>query len=262
MNSRNRGFTLIELSIVLVIIGLIVGGVLVGRDLIQAAQIRAQMTQIEQINAATNTFRGKYNQLPADLTHTHAVAFGFTPYWDDDTSTTAEDGFIDGTAPNKTEPLVFFKNLDEAHLYACTGCIFTFDWAADKTWDLQFTAAKIGNNDFIIVLGGPAPPNYFDGVDMNKNYIEIYGSYAGSGFAMTPLQAFAIDAKMDDGLPLAGRVQAVNENGGPSGMWYGTRAPASGAAGTDNCVSTSTTPNSYNTTNKGILCGMRVEAQF
>ena len=38
---KQRGFTLIELSIVLVIIGLIVGGVLVGQDLIRAAKIRA-----------------------------------------------------------------------------------------------------------------------------------------------------------------------------------------------------------------------------
>ena len=44
---QERGFTLIELSIVLVIIGLIVGGVLVGQDLIRAAQVRATISQIE-----------------------------------------------------------------------------------------------------------------------------------------------------------------------------------------------------------------------
>ncbi|MBY0407531.1 MAG: prepilin-type N-terminal cleavage/methylation domain-containing protein [Rickettsiales bacterium] len=37
--TQEQGFTLIELSIVLVIIGLIVGGVLVGQDLIRAAEI-------------------------------------------------------------------------------------------------------------------------------------------------------------------------------------------------------------------------------
>ena len=44
---KRAGFTLIELSIVLVIIGLIVGGVLVGQELIRAAFVRAQITQIE-----------------------------------------------------------------------------------------------------------------------------------------------------------------------------------------------------------------------
>ena len=47
-----RGFTLIELSIVLVIIGLIVGGILVGQDLINAAAIRAQIAQVEKYQTA------------------------------------------------------------------------------------------------------------------------------------------------------------------------------------------------------------------
>jgi prepilin-type N-terminal cleavage/methylation domain-containing protein len=48
------GFTLIELSIVLVIIGLIIGGVLVGQDLIHAAQTRAAVSQLERYNSAVN----------------------------------------------------------------------------------------------------------------------------------------------------------------------------------------------------------------
>lgn len=43
MRSRKAGFTLVELAIVLVIIGLIIGGVLVGRDLIKAAELRASL---------------------------------------------------------------------------------------------------------------------------------------------------------------------------------------------------------------------------
>ena len=77
--SYRVGFTLIEVSIVLVIIGLLAGGVLVGRDLIEAAKIRQQITQIEQFKAAVNTFRAKYNALPGDLLFTQATAFGFTP---------------------------------------------------------------------------------------------------------------------------------------------------------------------------------------
>ena len=51
----------------LVIIGLIVGGVLVGQDLIRAAETRAQITQFEKYQSAVNTFRGKFNAIPGDM---------------------------------------------------------------------------------------------------------------------------------------------------------------------------------------------------
>lgn len=72
-----NGFTLIELSIVLVTIGLLVGGVLVGQDLIKGAEVRAQITQIEKFNTAANTFYGKYGYLPGDMTQSAAAEFGF-----------------------------------------------------------------------------------------------------------------------------------------------------------------------------------------
>ena len=57
---KKYGFTLIELSIVIVIIGLIVGGVLVGRDLIRASQLRGLISEVEEFKTAANTFRLKY----------------------------------------------------------------------------------------------------------------------------------------------------------------------------------------------------------
>ena len=76
MRDRNHsGFTFVELSIVLAIIGLLVGGVLVGRDLIKAAEIRGHVQQIEKYNAAANTFRSKYGGLPGDLLSSRAAAF-------------------------------------------------------------------------------------------------------------------------------------------------------------------------------------------
>src|ERR1700679_178462 len=72
-----QGFTLIELSIVLVIIGLIVGGVLVGQDLIRAAGVRATISQVEKFNTAVNTFRGKYGYLPGDIPQASVTQFGF-----------------------------------------------------------------------------------------------------------------------------------------------------------------------------------------
>src|ERR1700691_4635745 len=70
-----KGFTLIELSIVLVIIGLIVGGILTGQDLIKAAEQRATLAQIEKYNTAVNTFRNKFGGIPGDLPAATATSF-------------------------------------------------------------------------------------------------------------------------------------------------------------------------------------------
>jgi len=74
---HQRGFTLIELSIVLVIIGLVAGGVLVGRDLIKASEIRATISQKIRYDTAVNTFKLKYNGLPGDLFADRADELGF-----------------------------------------------------------------------------------------------------------------------------------------------------------------------------------------
>jgi len=264
-----QGFTLIELSIVLVIIGLIVGGVLVGRDLIEAAKIRAQVTQIEQINTATNTFRSKYNFLPADQSAAVEASFGLTRgNW---VNTTEGNGLIDGPASNSIEGWWFFLNLKEANLMTCTGCNPSgYDWNPVSTaWDAIFTAAKIGNAN-MYVYGGAAPGGVAQWgatvQDYSVNYLEVGSMGANyNGFVLTPTQAFAIDTKTDDGFPLTGKTVAVRPYGTGSGglLWDNTRpGAATGAAGTSNCVSTSSTPNSYNAQNSAKLCNLRFEAQF
>jgi prepilin-type N-terminal cleavage/methylation domain-containing protein len=66
----HSGFTIIELSIVLVIIGLLVGGVLVGRDLIAQAQYRNQINYLTEIKTAHYAFMLKYNCIPGDCSKT------------------------------------------------------------------------------------------------------------------------------------------------------------------------------------------------
>lgn len=65
--SIKHGFTLVELSIVLVILGLLVGGVLAGQSLIKAAELRAVTTEYTNYVTAINTFKGKYFALPGDM---------------------------------------------------------------------------------------------------------------------------------------------------------------------------------------------------
>jgi prepilin-type N-terminal cleavage/methylation domain-containing protein len=74
-NSKSQsGFTLVELSIVLVIIGLIVSSVLVGQDLVKAATVRSLIAQRDTFDSAVFTFRGKYNILPGDGSSTAITA--------------------------------------------------------------------------------------------------------------------------------------------------------------------------------------------
>ena len=51
---NQKGFTLVELAIVLIIIGLIVSSVLVGQNIIRAAELRATTTQLNKFQTAVN----------------------------------------------------------------------------------------------------------------------------------------------------------------------------------------------------------------
>jgi prepilin-type N-terminal cleavage/methylation domain-containing protein len=72
MNSRQKGFTLIEIAIVLVIIGLLLGGVLKGQELITGARVRNFIQQQDGIKAAYFGFLDRYRALPGD--YSQAVA--------------------------------------------------------------------------------------------------------------------------------------------------------------------------------------------
>src|ERR1035441_1046144 len=65
--TKQAGFTLVELGIVMIIIGLLIGGVLKGQQLITNAQITATVAQIKSIDAATTSFKDQYNAMPGDM---------------------------------------------------------------------------------------------------------------------------------------------------------------------------------------------------
>jgi prepilin-type N-terminal cleavage/methylation domain-containing protein len=72
------GFTLVELSIVLVIIGLILGGVVVGKSLIRAAEIRSVIADVETYFAGSRMFIDKYQCLPGDCPNATQFLIGVT----------------------------------------------------------------------------------------------------------------------------------------------------------------------------------------
>lgn len=67
MKKRNKkGFTLVELAIVLVIIGLLIGGILVAQSMIKTAKIGKFVSIIQQFDVSVSNFQTKYNSLPGD----------------------------------------------------------------------------------------------------------------------------------------------------------------------------------------------------
>src|SRR5262245_31890500 len=73
---KQAGFTLIEIAIVLVIIGLLLGGVLKGQELIQSARVRNIVSQQDGIKAAYFGFLDRYRALPGDYKDAVATIAG------------------------------------------------------------------------------------------------------------------------------------------------------------------------------------------
>lgn len=227
-----RGFTLIELSIVLVIIGLIVGGVLVGTNLIYAARLQKAASSITQLNSAAQTFRTKYDCLPGDC----ANATTFFGVWNGATGTWNGNG--DGVIgmygfnyqANGVEANLFWQHLYLAGLstfnitysggyVAFSGgverCNFGYPcFLDDGTADLLVAGgadnagdhANVGPNYWWISSDYSAPASGFHGALYPSG---VYAPLSTNQPGLIPSDAYAIDTKIDDGLPLTGNMQDV-----------------------------------------------------
>tara|TARA_B100001123_G_scaffold193653_1_gene220752 strand:+ start:1859 stop:2644 length:786 start_codon:yes stop_codon:yes gene_type:complete len=67
MSAKRHAFSLVELSIVLVILGLLTGGILTGQSLIRAAELRSVVVDFQKYQTAIRGFQGKYFSLPGDM---------------------------------------------------------------------------------------------------------------------------------------------------------------------------------------------------
>ena len=66
MKTKQTGFTLVEIAIVLVIIGLLLGGILKGQEMITQAKIKNVVNDFNGITAAVNSYQDRYRALPGD----------------------------------------------------------------------------------------------------------------------------------------------------------------------------------------------------
>lgn len=253
--SHRSAFTLIELSIVLVIIGLIIGGVLVGQDLINAAEVRAQIGQIEKLNSAVNTFRDKYNCLPGDCSN--AAQFGFLARTGQAFDGNG-DGIIDGcislmnasTQRFGCETALFWRDLSDAKLIENDFSSITDSYNVLTITSNPLLPAKIGNSNYVAVFSGDGATFFTN--QINYFYIggitsvDSYHDYVANK-AISPTQAYNIDKKIDDGKPRSGQVMTAFASGG---IHINT------TYNTNNCATSATQYNTASTNRNSMLCEM------
>lgn len=192
---KRAGFTLIEMSVVLVIIALIIGGILVGQELAHGAEVNSVVTDVNRIKTNVANFRMKYNAWPGDMSN--AVS-----YW----PTTANgdgDGYIDWTSWLLTNE--FWRAWQHLALSGIMPGNYT--GTTNSATDIA-SAAVIDENVMGSKLGG-----FYGMLRRTDALHDGNGIYVWGGnpylFQMNPTDARSIDLKLDDGKPGTGVVSAI-----------------------------------------------------
>lgn len=249
MPSPSRhAFSLVEIAIVLVVIGLLSGGILVGQGFVANSKMKSVTVDMQQFSSATQQFITQYNALPGDMataTRIWGVAGGSTGFDStcfDTFSTDAKtcngngDRIIGmGSAVDIHERFRFWQHLTNAGFL-----------------DRQFTGRPVTSGTNQTELGVNVPdskykdsgyssisertPSLLTTVYFNTiapDNILLFGKQIGGtdtiGPVLTPEQAYEMDTKMDDGIPGYGLLQ-VNRQGGGVAPNCATTADANSAA--------------------------------
>ncbi len=179
---RQSGFTLIEIAIVLVIIGLLLGGILKGQELITQARIRNVANDFQSMTAAINLYQDRYRALPGD-------DVGAAARWTAAGSITTSgngDGIITGDYNSAVAA-------DESRLF----------------WQHLRLAGLVGGATTTGEIGTATPPNAASGITGVQN-----GAFAIPGIVVCsnnlPAKiAQAIDTQFDDGNAATGTVRGA-----------------------------------------------------
>ena len=271
-----HGFSLVELSIVLVILGLLVGGVLSGQALIRASELRAVSSEFSRYATATLSFRDKYLGLPGDITN--ATSFWGAPpasIWsgNDPVTTPPMVGTFNGDGNGKVIPYgnpapgvyahqetgAFWQQLADAGLIEgqYNGSDYYHGDGETVSGNISYAdprsspVSRAGSNIYWGIKY--MAPVWLSYTTVPSGHIFMlssgYGIYSGDptiaegGVVLTPSEMWNIDTKLDDGVPNTGKVIAPNNN---------TSQGGSNAFG--NCMVISATLWQYDLTSSNKTC--------
>lgn len=217
---RKKAFTLVELAIVMTIIGLLIGGVLKGQELLENSRLTTLATVYKSTDAAALTFKDIYKSLPGDIANPANFIQNCT------TSPCNISGNNDGNVgPQNTiddEVNTFWLHLSKAGLI--NGVNPNSTWTSG-TYYAASTApnpygGKVMTRNYYTATGDAWFP---EGL-LGNYYIHCgIGSGAGCVESMPNTASAKLDLKIDDGRPWRGDFL----------MLHGACAPAQGAANYD-----------------------------
>lgn len=211
------GFSLVELSIVLVILGLLVGGILAAQSLIRASEMKAQINQTVRLETIVLSFKDKYLCIPGDCPR-------MTSFF---TAGSQPQRVTNGDGDGKIYAAVGYSSSVTNSAYGGWGYEFAkvFDHlaAADMVemaqYDETISATTAQGVGYPLMKMDPRSgiliAYEFGAYHIHDGNKFRWGTYDNGGGGVyhrgyTPQETWQFDTKMDDGFPLSGRFYVVS----------------------------------------------------
>ncbi|MFI4984028.1 MAG: type II secretion system protein [Rickettsiales bacterium] len=210
-NQALQGFTLVELSIVIVIIGFLVAGIAAGANMVKQAEIRSVITDLQSYQTAYNNFVAKYNAVPGDMSTASSFWTGGACASVDADCNGNGNGIIEaGSAVPGDEIRPALKELALANMISAGITALTDGTFAALSPGTNAPSSKISGAGYFLAQGNNPTAGVATMVDTlttgffpsTTNVVFIGKTTTGDNLlnsALIPEDAFSIDQKMDDG---------------------------------------------------------------